>query len=160
MPVNARNVATRVIRRIRDSEYRVTVVYPVVKAKPTGMPMASLPAGALQAKPNPQVETGEEPERVQSDVTMPCLFTDASLLGEYRQRRVEAEIGGWSRETTALLRVVASDATSPEGGTVFDGCAYVEVEGRRYKVLSVVPQGASTARPGTFYVLLTGAAKS
>lgn len=160
MPVSGSRVTERVINRIRESEYTLTVYYPVAKTKPTGNTPVSLPASPLLAVPNPQPESGEDPERILPEVTLQCLFTEVSLMGEYRRDRMEVEVGGWSRETTALARVIASEASISTGGTVFDGCDFVEVNGSRYKVLNVVRQTASTTKLGTFYVLLTGAIKS
>lgn len=160
MGVSGRRVTERIIKRIRDSEYRLSVYYPVAKMKPTGSTPISLPVSPLLAKPNPQVDTGEEPERILPEITLQCLFTEVSLIGEYRRDRMEVEVGGWSRETTALARVIAAEADRDDGGTVFDGCDFVEVMGRRYRVLNVVRQSASTTSLGTYYVLLTGAAKA
>jgi hypothetical protein len=161
MPVSARRVTERVIDRIRQSEYRLTVFYPKATTKPTstGQPIA-LPSSPLVRPPNPQPETGIEAERVLPEVTMQCLFTNATMLSEFRQRRVEAEVAGWRRDTAALARVQASDAERSEGGTVFDGCDFVEVDGRRFRVQNVVRQAASTAKLGTYYVLLTGASEA
>jgi hypothetical protein len=157
MRANAQRVTARVVERIRQSEYRLTVYYPKAVTKPTGAGTpVPLPVSPLVRPPNPQAETGIEPDRVLPDLTMPCLFTNAALLSEFRQRRVDAEVGGWRRDTTGLARVLARDAERSEGGTVFDGCDYVEVDGQRYRVQNVVKQAASTTRLGTYYVLLTG----
>lgn len=160
MPVSGRRVTERVIKRIRESEYRLTIYYPIAKTKPTGSTPVSLPVSPLLAAPNPQADSGDEPERIIPDITLNCLFTEVSMMGEYRRDRMEVEVMGWSRETTALARVVAAEADRSDGGTVFDGCDFVEVQGRRYKVLNVVRQAASTTALGTYYVLLTGAAKT
>lgn len=160
MTINTRRVTDRVRQRIRSSEYRLTVVYPLLVSKPTGVSPISLPVSPLMRTPNPTPENDEYKERVQPEVTMPCLFTEVSLIGDLRKDRLSAEVGGWTRETTAVARVDTADADSPTGGTVFDGCDHVEVEGRRYKVLNVVRQAAGTTRDGTYYVLLQGALKS
>lgn len=160
MGVSGRRVTERVIKRIRESEYRLKVFYPVAKTKPTGSTPVSLPVSPLMATPAPQIETGAEPDRILPELSLQCLFTEVSLIGEYRRDRMEVEVGGWSRETTALARVIAAEADRPDGGTVFDGCDFVEVQGKRYRVLNVVRQSASTTSLGTYYVLLTGAAKS
>jgi hypothetical protein len=160
MPVTGRRVTERVIKRIRESEYTLRVYYPIAKTKPTGTTPVSLPVSPLLPAPRPQAAPGEDPERILPELALRCLFTEVSLIGEYRRDRMEVEVGGWSRETTALARVVATEADRPDGGTVFDGCDFVEVQGRRYKVLNVVKQSASTTSLGTYYVLLTGAAKS
>jgi hypothetical protein len=159
MTINARRVAERVIARIRSSEYRLTIYYPKLQAKPVGTDPIALPTSPLVARPNPQRETGDEPERVLSDITVPCLYLESSQLGDLRSVKMEAALAGWSQQFTALARVVASDVDRPEGGTAFEGCAFVEILGSRYKVLGVVRQSASTTSLGTYYVLLKGASK-
>jgi hypothetical protein len=112
------------------------------------------------AAPNPVAVIEEDPDRTQSDVTLQCLFLEVTAMGDAKQQRMAAAVGGWSLGTTALARVVAADADLVTGGTVFDGCAHVEVQGRRYKVVNVVRQAASTVVSGTYYVMLTGASKA
>jgi hypothetical protein len=158
--INPRRVTDRVIDRIRSSEYTLTVYYPLDAPKPTGALPISLPVAPLIKTPDPRPDSSDYAQRKQPEVSMRCLFTDVSVNSEYRQERVKAEISGWHRSTSALARVIASDASRPEGGTVFDGCDYVEIQGRRYKVLNVVLQSASTTPNGTYYVLLSGSSKS
>lgn len=157
MAVTSRRVVERVLDRIAASEYRLTVIYPVAPTVPTGTTAIPLPVSPLLPSITPTPETGEEPERVQPSITMRCLFTEVAMLGQLRQERMSGDLGGWSRETTALARVSADDAELPQGGTVFDGAAHVEVNGARYKVLNVVKQSASTSVLGTYYVHLGGA---
>lgn len=158
MPISAGRVTARVIERIKSSEYLMRVYYPVARSKPTGTTVVPLPVSPLIPKPNPQPPPEDEPDRVQPYVELQCLLTETAAIGDLRRQQLEAQVGGWNREVTAMARVVASEADRV-GGTVFDGCAYVEVSGQRYKVLSVVRQAASTTPLGTYYVLLTGAVK-
>jgi len=160
MAISGRRVTERVIERIEASEYRLKVYYPVVRTKPTGTSPVSLPVSPLVKAPDPEPPADEDPDRILPEVTMRCLFLEASLVGDYRRQQMAAQVGGWSREVTALARVTATDAELATGGTVFDGCDFVEVLGRRFKVTNVVRQSASTTLLGTYYVLLTGAAKS
>jgi len=157
MAVTSRRVVDRVLDRIRASEYTLTVVYPVSPVVPSGTTAIPLPTSPLLSYTAPAPETGEEPERVQPSLTMRCLFTEVAMLGQLRQERMSSDVGGWSRETTALARVASDDAELPQGGTVFDGAAHVEVNGMRYKVMNVVKQAASTSVLGTYYVHLGGA---
>lgn len=160
MPISARRVTEQVIARIRSSEYRMTIYYPAITPKPTGAAPIWLPTSPLMPTPNPKPETGDAPERAQSDVTVQCLYMETSQLSDMRQQRMRAEVGGWSHDIVALARVVGSDVERAGGaGTLFDGCAFVEILGRRYKVRSVVRQAASTTLLGTYYILLAGATK-
>jgi hypothetical protein len=160
MPINPRRLTQRVISRIRQSEYRLTVYYPVAKTTPQAGGVSSLPVSPLMAKPVTPPVLPDEPERVNPDVTVPCLFLEVALTGDYRQKRLEASLGGWTMETTAVARVVGSDVENQTGGTIFDGCEFVEVLGRRFRVLNVIRETPSMSTLATYYVLLTGAVKS
>lgn len=158
---NTGRVVDRVLNRIAKSEYRLTVHYPAVKDGPTGQGPITQPVSPLIRFSAPPVGTPvQEPDTVQPAVSMKCLFLDALSLGQFQQERVIVGAGPWSRETTGLARVSGSDCELDGGRTVFDGSAYVTVGDDRYKVLGVRKVSASGSRQGTYYVYLTGAAKS
>jgi hypothetical protein len=159
MPVNAKAVTDRVIARIRASDYQLTVYYPVARTPLPGTIPTDLPPSPLKPRPQPKQETGVDPERVLPEVTVQCLFLEAVALGDYRRTQLAAELSGWHRDITAVARVVGEDVELSEGGTVFDGCDFVEVDGRRFRVLNVVAQRASTSQQGTYYVMLAGSNK-
>jgi hypothetical protein len=159
MKRNARMVTQRVIARIRSSDYLLVVYYPHKRPALTGAARTSLPASPLVASPNPKPTAEEEADRSRPEVEMPCLFLETSALGELRQREVTAGLAGWTKDTSALARVTTEDADLTDGNTVFDGCDFVEVSGRRYRVQNVVRQASSVTDSGTYYVLLTGAGK-
>lgn len=160
MAVNPRRVTARVVERIRRSEHSLRVVFPVLKAKPTGTSPIAMPISPLMPKPNPQPVSDEDPERVQSDAVVKCLYLESAVMADVRNPRLEATLGGWNREIRGYARVIASDIEKPGGGTILDGCDYVEVAGGRYQVMSIVKATASMVKTGTYYVVLTGAAKS
>jgi len=137
----------------------MTIHYPLEVVKPSGQSLTSMPVSPLVRKPDPRpdITLGKEPSR--PCVTIQCLFTPVASLSDMRAERIKAEVGGWVRETTALARVVGSEVELGPGVTVFDGCDYVDVGGSRHKVLNVTLQAASTTAVGTYYVLLSGAAK-
>jgi len=160
MAVNPRRVAERVVERIRSSDYTLRIVFPRAKPKPTGTTAIPLPSSPLVAVPNPQSASEEEIERIQSDIVVKCLYLEAGALSDLRSQQIQAQMTGWTRDFRGYARVIASDVDRPGGGTVLEGCDYVEVAGGRYKVLSVVRASASMMDSGTYYVVLTGAAKT
>lgn len=160
MAVNARRVSERVIARIRASDYTMRIVFPYARTKPTGATAVPLPVSPLLAKPNPQPVPEEEPERILPDLEVPCLYLETSALSDLRSTRAGADIAAWDRDIKAYVRVISADVDKPEGGTVLDGCDYVEIAGTRFKVMSVVRPAASMINSGTYYVALTGAVKS
>lgn len=159
---NTGRVVDRVLARIAQSEYRLTVHYPAVKDGPIGEgPIAQPVSPLIRFSAPPTVGTPvEEPDTLQPAVTMNCLFLDALSLGQIQQQRVVVAGGAWARETTGLARVSADDCEREGGRTVFEGSAYVTIGDERYKVLGVRKVSASGSRKGTYYVYLTGAVKS
>jgi hypothetical protein len=159
MKRNARMVTQRVINRIRSSDYSMVIYYPAKRPAMTGSSRPDLPASPLVRPPNPKRNTAVEPERSQPEVEIQCLFLDTATVGELRKAEVHATLGGWSQDVAAIARVVAEDIELSDGNTVFDGCDFVEVAGRRFRVQNVVRQAASMTDYGTYYVMLTGAGK-
>jgi hypothetical protein len=159
MGVHAARVRERVVERIRTSEYVLTVRYPLVRPTPAGV--FPLPPGAspLTPKADPQAPVDDEGETVRPEVAVPCLFTELWSMASTSRDKLQAELGGWALETEALARVVDEDVDLPDGGTVFDGAASVVVTGRKYRVLAVRKLASSGTIAGTYYVMLTGAAK-
>lgn len=159
MAITPARVTARVLARIANSEYTLTVFYPKATTKPTGAGANPLPMSPLLPTPNPVSAIEDLPERVLPEVSMPCLFTEVSMISQAQRGRVEADVGGWMQGTVALARVSTADAELDSGGTVFDGAAFVEVSGRRYRVINVVRVTASTTTQGTYYIQLTGTSK-
>jgi hypothetical protein len=160
MPVNAKAVTDRVIARIRSSDYQLTVYYPVVRTPLPGTTPTVLPPSPLSPRPQPKQETGVDPDRVLPEVTVQCLFLEATTMGDHRRTQLAAELSGWHRDITAVARVAGEDVELTDGGTVFDGCDFVELDDRRrFRVLNVVAQRASTSQQGTYYVMLAGSSK-
>lgn len=155
----------RITQRIRDrierSDYTMTVFYSEVRAKPTGTPPLS--AGAvslLMPTATPTATPPEPPEGVLPSVTLKCLFTDASTMTDYKQNRLKTDNGTWSRDTTAYARCLVEDVEMAGGGLIFDGCKWVEVNGKKFTVLHATRIAVSSEQKGTYYVYLAGGVKS
>jgi hypothetical protein len=161
MPPNGERINARIRERILGSDFSLTVYYAEVRPKPTGTaPLNISDVSLLLPTALPVATPDEAPEQVQPSVTMKCLFTDAHQLTDLRQKRLGAGNGLWTRDATALVRVLAEDAELASGGLVFDGCKWVEVNGRRYKVMEAVRVAVSSEKAGTYYVYLSGSVKS
>lgn len=161
MPPRGDRINARIRERIEASEYQLTVYFAEVRPKPTGIaPLSIDQVSLLLPTATPTATPDEAPEQVQPSVTMKCLFTDAYQLTDLRQRRLGVDNSAWTRDTTALVRVLPDDVELPSGGLVFDGCKWVEIEGRRYKVLEVVRVAVSSEKAGTYYVYLSGSVKN
>jgi hypothetical protein len=104
--------------------------------------------------PSPQKPADEEPTRVQDPLTMPCLFLETSMMSDARRERLAATLPGWSHEARALVRVKSSDIERPQGGVWFEGSAYVDVNGRKYKVLGWSQMGNSFTQAATYTAVL------
>ena len=162
MPPNSRRVVERILERIAASEYTLTVHFPAVRPGPTGTGPIQQSASALVpfALPPAMSPLPDDPEPQEPPVSMKCLYLDAAGLYQLRQQRVQVNDAGWNREVKALVRVDAAAVEVSASNTIFDGCAYVTVGDERFKVLGVSKLGASGTALGTYYVYLTGAAKS
>jgi hypothetical protein len=161
MPPNGSHINARIRDRILRSDFSLTVYYAEVRPKPTGTaPVNINNVSLLLPTALPTATPEEPPEPVLPSVTMPCLFTDAHQLTDLRQKRFGAGNGLWTREATALVRVLAEDAELLSGGLVFDGCKGVEIGGRRYKVMEAVRVAVSSELGGTYYVYLSGSVKN
>lgn len=157
MPINPKRVVDRVLSRIANSEYSLTVHYPKATVKPSGTGAIALPVSPLMAKPNPQtVPDIDESEPVDGPVTVKCLFTEAALLRQTMHEHRLAEVVGWSRQSTALARVAQADAEVPNNRTIFDGADHVVVNGAKYRVLNVIKVASGMSTNGTYYINLSG----
>lgn len=147
--------------RIRRSAYRVLVHYPPDRPALSGGGPVARPLNPLSgAFTAPTYSGGMEPEEREPPVAMPCLFHDSATLAsseDYRRTIAGAYVAG----ANALLRVLVDDAAldpeEPLRGTVFDGSAWVECRGQRFRVLKVEPVGPSFRLPRTYHVWLSGA---
>jgi hypothetical protein len=163
---SAENLKRRLLARIDDSALALTVHY--APARPSATPTggtATAPLNPLTgAPPTHTLVQGAAPAPAAPPVTMPCLWLDvaAARNATLDEDRVRMNmLAGWAATATAQARVAVRDAAldpdAPWGGTVFDGAAYVEAQGRRYRVLGVEPIGASFADAYTYAVWLQGA---
>lgn len=160
MAINPNRVTQRVLERIAQSEHLLTVYYPVAKTMPVVEGPTSLPVSPLLAKPNPQARPSQDFERVKPEVSMKCLVLELSMIRQIYHEHVKARVPGWTREVSLIARVDAAEADLDGGkSTVFDGSAYVDVDGRRFTVVNVIRESSSLTYAGTYYVYLTGAAK-
>lgn len=161
MPPSGERINARIRERIEASNFQLTVYYAEVRPKPTGTaPLNIADVSLLMPTALPTATPDEAPEKVLPSVTMKCLFTDAHQLSDLRQNRLTANSGTWTRNTTAFVRVLAEDVELASGGLVFDGCKWVEIDGKRYTVLHAVRVAVSSEKAGTYYVYLSGSAKN
>ena len=157
----AKSVASRVRARIAESEYTLTVHYPVRTAGPTGAtPLAAAPVSPLVRAPAPAAPNTLYVDTVREPITMPCLFTNTSVMSQARQERFKSQLGGWTLGVEALARVNKTEAVREDGESVFVGCDYVQVDEKRYQVLQVVSMGSSVSKDASYYILLKGTASN
>lgn len=157
----AKSVAGRVRTRIAESAYTLTVYYPTRVPGPVGTtPLATAPVSPLIKAAAPVKPDQLYVDAVREPVTLPCLFTNTSMLSQARQESFKAQLGGWTIGVEALARVDHTEATREDGETVFVGCDYVLVDNKRYQVLQVVKMGSSVSKDGSYYVLLKGTARN
>lgn len=144
-----------------QSEYTATVVYPLVRPTPIGTaPLASSGVSPLLPTALPGPTPDELPEQVKPPVSFPCLLTDTLTMGEAKQSKLQASMGAWALQTQVAIRVLQEDVELGGGRTVFDGCQWVEIDGKRYEVLNMSKMATSMERSGTYYVFLRGATKN
>lgn len=154
MPPNASRVAAAVDARIARSDFVLTIWYPQLRTTPAGSGPQALPVSPLMKTPNPQKPTDTEPDRVLDSLSMQCLFLETSMMSDARRERLAATLPGWSHEARALVRVRSSDIERPQGGVWFEGSAYVDVNGRKYKVLGWSQMGNSFTLAATYTAIL------
>lgn len=154
MPPNPARVEAAVVARIEASQHVLTIWYPAVRPTPSGTGPIAMPASPLMKNPNPTRPSEEEPTPVGEPVAMPCLFLETSVMSEARKQRVSALVSGWAHEARALVRVKAEDVERPNGGVWLEGSAYVDVNGRKYKVLGWSQMGNSITRAATYMAVL------
>ena len=135
------------------SEHTLTIWYPVARATPAGAGPLAMPASPLMKAPDPQRPSVTEPDRVLESVSMPCLFLETSMMSEARRTKLEASLPGWTHEARALVRVRSVDIERT-GGVRFEGSAYVDVNGRNYKVLGWSQMGNSFTQATTYMAIL------
>ena len=156
-----KSVAGRVRTRIAESAYTLTVYYPARVPGPTGTtPLAAAPVSPLIKAPAPTKPNELFVDAAREPITLPCLFTNTSVMSQARQESFKAQLGGWSLGVEALARVDSAEATREDGETIFVGCDHVSVDGKRYQVLQVVKMGSSVSKDGSYYVLLKGMARN
>lgn len=161
MPPSGKRINERIRERILASDFSLTVYFAETRPKPTGTAPLSIDQVSLLLPTAPPAATPDDPpEQVKPSTSMKCLFTDAHQPWQLREKKLVAEHGHWIREATALVRVLAEDVELAGGGLVFDGCKWVECEGRRYKVLNAVRVAVSSEKAGTYYVYLSGSVKN
>lgn len=153
MPPNFRRVEAQVEARIQRSPHTVTFFYGKARTSPAS-PANALPLSPLIAKPNPGMTTGLAEQTVMDSQSMRCLYIETTQLSDARRERLDATLGGWSNDTRALIRVLAQDASRPDGGLFFEGVAYAEVGSRRFQVLGWSQSGGSGSTTGSYYVQL------
>lgn len=151
---NFRRVQERVAERILGSEHTLTLEYGRARVTPAGIAPLALPVAPLVAIPSPTRPAEEEPETVRGAISMPCLYTELSQLGEARRQKLQVVGGTWSHEAIALVRVRAEDLERPEGGLYLEGAETAQVNGMRFRVLGWSQSGATVATGGTYYVQL------
>jgi hypothetical protein len=154
MPPNASRVSAAVEARISRSDFTLTIWFPELRATPAGTAPIAMPASPLMKAPNPTKPPEEEPTRVQDAISMPCLFLETSMMSDARRERLAATLPGWSHEARAMVRVRSEDIERPQGGVWFEGSAYVDVNGRKYKVLGWSQMGNSFTQAASYTAIL------
>lgn len=152
MPPNFRRVEAQVEARILASPHRVTFYYGKARTSPSGSGPVALPVSPLVQAPNPAPVVSEE--TLLDPQTMACLYLETTQLSDARRDKLGADLGGWSEQARALVRVRAQDALRPEGGLYFEGAAYAMVGSRRFRVLGWSQTGGSGSTTGSYYVQL------
>lgn len=153
MPPNYRRVEARVDERIARSEHQITFHYGKKRSTPTGPGPVALPVSPLITKPNP-VLAPPVAEALIEPQTMACLYLELTQLSDARRDKLRAQLGGWTDQARALVRVRQQDVQRPEGGLYLEGVAYAMVGDRRFQVLGWSQTGGSGSTTGSYYVLL------
>lgn len=153
MPPNFRRVEAQVEARILASPHRVTFHYGKSRTSPSGSGPGALPLSPLVLAPNPGLPTETE-DGVADPQTMPCLYLETTQLSDARREKLGADLGGWSEQARALVRVRLQDARRPDGGLHFEGASYATVGERRFRVLGWSQSGGSGSTTGSYYVQL------
>lgn len=154
MPPNASRVAAAVDARIEGSANVLTIWFPEARATPSGVAPVAMPSSPLMKAPSPQKPSADEPTRVTESISMQCLFLETSMMSDARREKLAATLPGWSHEARALVRVRSTDIERPQGGVWFEGSAYVDVNGRKYKVLGWSQMGNSFTQSATYTAIL------
>lgn len=162
MPKSSSRLVDKILARIEESEYELTVHYPAVRPVPSGVAPIQAPVSPMIPFKAPPVisQPVEEADPVRPPVTMKCLYVDGAGLYQLRQQRVQVSEQVWGREIKALARVNAADVELDGNQTVFEGASHVMIGTERFVVLGLSKVAASWSRKGTYYVYLTGAAKA
>jgi hypothetical protein len=158
-------VRTALLKRIDDSFLSITIHFPPPRATLTPLGgTATAPASPMTGAPVTPTLVPAAPAAPERDpVTMKCLWLDvaAARNATLTDDRLRATLGGWVETANAQARVAVRDAAldpdNPWAGTVFESAAYVEFQGRRYRVIGVDTIGTSFDRPATYAVWLEGA---
>lgn len=153
MPPNFRRVEAQVESRILASPHRVTFHYGKARSSPSGAGPLTLPVSPLVAAPNPALNAESE-DGLSDPQTMACLYLETTQLSDARRDKLGTDLGGWSEQARALVRVRALDAQRPDGGLYFEGAAYATVGARRFRVLGWSQTGGSGSTTGSYYVQL------
>jgi len=151
----------RIIARIRESPFSLTVHFPAQRQVATGSSPTSAPVSPLTRPYTAQAITPPEtPSRAPLD--MPCLWYSGYDGSSTAVRRGELTRGGftWRQDADAMARVLSTDAEldplQPYGESVFSRCTHVEFQGKQYKVVGVNPVTSGWKQATSLHVWFTG----
>lgn len=145
----------RVLARIKESENQLTVHFQVSRTIPTGVAPGPAPINPLGEIATPTLLT-PDPTPSRSPVTIQCLWMEANALSDAPRSMRQMSDYGWRADADATARVSALDAADGVGKTIFDSPDYVEMDGRHFTVLSVVPIQSSFSKPYSYQVWFKG----
>jgi hypothetical protein len=155
----------RMLRRIRESRHRLTVVYPPLRVAATGTAPAAVPLSPLTGPLQPQALIPPDPaEPTKPQVEgVPCLWYDVHAVTAWTDAidRRQFNASGW-RQGAHALACVAVDATAidpdkPYGPTVFDDCDHLLHNETTYRIVELERYNAGDALPYLYYLWLATA---
>lgn len=152
---SASNMQARVLARISESANQLTVHFQVSRTIPTGVAPGVAPLNPLGAVTTPTLLT-PDPVPSRSPVTIQCLWMEANALSDAPRSIRQMSDYGWRADADATARVSATDAVDGVGKTIFDNPEFVEMDGRHFTVLSIVPIGSSFSKPYSYQIWFKG----